>query len=233
MGERGAVRRCGGWLGLCLAMAACGVGDGPPAGARPPAGPTTATVNVATAQATEVLRGEGKVYVRVKESQWDFWVMAPDQPVIVGDYLLLGRGPQRRLHRSGSLNRDFRDIIELEAISVVDQATAEDMIHLRPAPGGLTVAAVFAGRVGLAGQPVKVRGRVVKANHGIFGTNWYHLQDGTGSADAKDHDLTVTSEQRVEVGQVVVAEGPLTVDKDLGFGYFYPAILESAQIAAE
>ena len=216
-----------------LALMACGQGLGPPGGAPAAPGPTTTAVNVATAQAVEVLRGEGKVYVRVKESQWDFWVMAPDQPLVAGDYLLLGRGPQRRLHRSGSLDRDFRDIIELETISVVDQATAEDMIQLRPAPGGLSVAAVFAGRLGLVGKPVKVRGRVVKANHGIFGTNWYHLQDGSGSAEAKDHDLTVTSEVRVEVGQVVVAEGPLTIDKDLGFGYFFPAIVEGAALQAE
>lgn len=216
-----------------LALAGCGLSGGPPGGQPAPAGPTTAAVNVATAQATEVLRGEGKVYVRVKEGQWDFWVMAPDQPVAAGDYLLLGRGPQRRLHRSGSLNKDFRDIIELEAISVIDQATAEDLIQLRPAPGGLSVAAVFAGRAGLVGQAVKVRGRVVKANHGIFGTNWYHLQDGSGTAEAKDNDLTVTSDARVEVGQVVVAEGPLTIDKDLGFGYFFPAILEGAQLRPE
>lgn len=217
-------------LSLAAALAACGA---PGAPSVPAAAPSDAPANVSVARATEVLRGEGKVYVRVLEGQWDFWVMAPDQPIAAGDHLLLGKGPQLAIHRSGSLNRDFTDIIELQRIDVVDEDTARRYVNVQPASGGQTVAQLFAERQQRGGQPVTVRARVVKANHGIFGTNWYHLRDGTGTEQAKDNDLTITSQVRAEVGQLVVASGTLTLDKDLGFGYFYPIIIEEAAITVE
>lgn len=220
-------------LTIALAVAACGAPSGPPGGAPSSAAPTDAPANVAMAKATEVLRGEGKVYVHVVEGQWDFWVMAPDQAVAAGDFLLLGKGPQRAIHRSGSLNRDFTDIIELQSIEVVDEGTARRYVNVQPAPGGQTIAQLFAERQQRGGQPVTVRGRVVKANHGIFGTNWYHLRDGTGTEASKDNDLTITSATHVEVGALVVASGALTLDKDLGFGYFYPIIIEEATVKVD
>jgi hypothetical protein len=53
---------------------------------------------------------------------------------------------------------------------------------------GRTVAELFAQRVQLSDRPVAVRGRVVKFNAGILGKNWVHLQDGSGSPKAEDHD---------------------------------------------
>jgi hypothetical protein len=220
-------------LTLALALSACGAPSGPPGGSTPSAAPSDAPANVAMAKATEVLRGEGKVYVHVVEGQWDFWVMAPDQAVAAGDFLLLGKGPQLPIHRSGSLNRDFTDIIDLQRIDVVDEDTARRYVNVQPAAGGQTIAQLFAERQQRAGQPVTVRGRVVKANHGIFGTNWYHLRDGTGAEAAKDNDLTITSAAHVEVGALVVASGALTLDKDLGFGYFYPIIIEEAALKVD
>lgn len=76
---------------------------------------------------------------------------------------------------------------------------------------------------------MQVRGRVVKANHGTLGTNWYHLVDGS----MQEGDLTVTSDSVVEVGQVVTADAPLTIDRDLGFGYFYEVILEGASLTVD
>ncbi len=98
------------------------------------------------------------------------------------------------------------------------------------AEGSLPIEQVFAERAELAGREILVTGRLVKTSMGIFGTNWYHLQDGTGSEEAETHDLTVTSDVEVKVGDVVTFRGPLTIDKDLGFGYFYPAIIEGAEL---
>ncbi|GEM_PF-1173418 len=95
--------------------------------------------------------------------------------------------------------------------------------------GSLPIGEVHARVAELEGQQVRVTGKVVKASSGIFGTNWYHLQDGTGDAEAETHDLTVTSDAEVAAGDLVTFEGPLTKDKDLGFGYFYAAIIEGAR----
>ncbi len=65
-----------------------------------------------------------------------------------------------------------------------------DLTGITKADGGKTVAEVFAEKDALAGQPVTVRGKAVKVNAGIMGTNWVHVRDGSG-ADGTN-DLTVT-----------------------------------------
>jgi hypothetical protein len=96
-----------------------------------------------------------------------------------------------------------------------------------------TVVQVFAERVQLKDKTVTVRGKVVKANTGIMGRNWYHIRDGSGSRDKKDDDLTVTTADPAAVGDVVVVKGVVHVDKDFGAGYQYPVVLEDAKVTRE
>jgi len=97
--------------------------------------------------------------------------------------------------------------------------------------GGYKVEEIYAKGGELAGKAVKVRGRVVKFTPGIMGTNWMHIQDGSGQGDTVD--LTVTTSAVVAVGDMVVAEGVLAVDKDFGAGYRYAAIIEKASVTKE
>ena len=96
------------------------------------------------------------------------------------------------------------------------------------ARGGYTIAELFAQRRELAGAEVLIRGKVVKFNSGIMDKNWIHLQDGTGDVTTKTHDLTVTSDQAVSVGETVLVRGKLMVDRDIGAGYKYPVMIEHA-----
>ena len=91
-------------------------------------------------------------------------------------------------------------------------------------------AEVFARRSSLAGTRVTVRGRVVKVNSGINDRNYLHLQDGSGSADAHDNDLTVTTTDRANPGDIVTATGVLATNKDSGVGFTYEAIVEDATV---
>ncbi len=99
------------------------------------------------------------------------------------------------------------------------------------AAGGQTVAEVFVNAASLKDKPVKVRGRVVKYSPNIMGVNWLHIQDGTGAEGT--HDLTVTTAGTAKVGDVVLVEGPLSVDKDFGAGYRYAVIVENAKVTVE
>lgn len=92
-----------------------------------------------------------------------------------------------------------------------------------------TIAEVHAQRAALKDKGVAVRGKVVKFNEGIMGRNWIHLRDGTGSA-GKDNDLTVTTNDKANVGDVVVVKGKVQVDKDFGTGHPYPVIVEDAKV---
>ena len=83
----------------------------------------------------------------------------------------------------------------------------------------------------LKGKRVMLRGKVVKYNEAIMGKNWLHLRDGTGK-DPTD-DLTVTTQAKAKVGDTVLVEGTVTLDKDLGAGYKYDVIIEDAKVKIE
>lgn len=91
-----------------------------------------------------------------------------------------------------------------------------------------TVAQLLTHKATLKQSAIRVRGTVVKFNAGIMGRNWIHLRDS--STGGPDNDITVTTASRAEIGDVVLAEGVLAINKDFGAGYAYPAIVEDAII---
>ncbi|MBK8167526.1 MAG: DNA-binding protein [bacterium] len=102
---------------------------------------------------------------------------------------------------------------------------------IQKAAGGYQVGEIHARSAELGGKAVKVRARVVKFTPNIMGTNWVHIQDGSG--EGATVDLTVTTAEIVAVGDVIVVEGVLAVDKDFGAGYVYAAIIEKATVTKE
>jgi hypothetical protein len=104
-------------------------------------------------------------------------------------------------------------------VGKIDKATGADA-H--------TIAEVWSQKGKLKEKAVTIRGKVVKSNAGIMGKNWIHVRDGSGSADKSDNDITVTSDQAANVGEVLVITGVVRVDKDFGAGYSYPVIIEEA-----
>ncbi len=99
------------------------------------------------------------------------------------------------------------------------------------ADGGQTIEELYAQRAELAGKVVKIRGRIVKFSPEIMGTNWIHVQDGSGAAGT--NDLTVTTSEKANVGDLVLVEGPLSVDETLGHGMKYPVLVQSAKLVIE
>jgi hypothetical protein len=106
-------------------------------------------------------------------------------------------------------------------------------IKVAKAPGasGRTVAEIYAQRGALKTKEVSVRGKVVKFTPNVMDKNWIHLRDGSGSHDKKDDDITVTTTGTAAVGEVVVATGKVTVDRDFGAGYSYPVLIENAKLS--
>lgn len=92
------------------------------------------------------------------------------------------------------------------------------------------VAAVFADVKKLKGQEVTVKGKVVKFTAGVMGKNWIHLQDGSGTAEKKNHDLTITTQMDTAVGQEITVTGVLLTEQDIGSGYYFDALLDDATI---
>ncbi|MDR0499160.1 MAG: hypothetical protein LBH03_05445 [Holophagales bacterium] len=96
-------------------------------------------------------------------------------------------------------------------------------LKLDRAPGadGRTVAEIVSNGLSLKDKTVTVRGQVVKVTSGlkvpnIVGGTWIHIQDGTGDQAKGTNDLTVATDEVVNVGDILVLQGKVTID-DSGF----------------
>jgi hypothetical protein len=103
-------------------------------------------------------------------------------------------------------------------------------VTVKPLEGGVTVSQIVREAGSLAGKRVRLAAKVVKSTPNVLGRTWLHVQDGSGEASRGDHNLVVTTEEVVPVGSVIVLEGTVVRDKDLGSGYRYDVLLEDATI---
>lgn len=108
-----------------------------------------------------------------------------------------------------------------------------DLTGIKRAEGGKTIQEIYADKNKLVGQPVSVRGKVVKYNAMIMGKNWLHIRDGSGSAEKMDNDLTVTTATPSALGATVLVTGNVSTNRDFGAGYKYGVIIEDAKVTAE
>ena len=125
----------------------------------------------------------------------------------------------------------FREMMAAQHAAAAQGPIDAASVKVPKAEGGKTVAEIYAQRAALADKDTVVRGKVVKFLPGIMGRNWLHLRDGSGTADKKDNDLTVTTSETAAVGDVVVVKGKVKVDQDFGAGYAYPVLVEDAKIS--
>lgn len=133
---------------------------------------------------------------------------------------VLGGGGQKETQEEGAETGVTRVVLKRDVTGEVERA-----------PGGNTISEVYRDRDDMSGRTVTVRGIVVSFKSGIMGTNWLHLQDGTGKLGS--HDLAVTTNDTVDAGDLVTVSGVLAVDRDFGSGYKFPVILQGAHITRE
>lgn len=93
-----------------------------------------------------------------------------------------------------------------------------------------TIEECFNKRNELNNQKVQVRGKVVHISKMIMGTNWVHLQDGTGNHIENNFNLVFRTQEVPELNSIITMEGILHADQDFGFGYRYKAIVKNAVI---
>ncbi|MCJ7681885.1 MAG: hypothetical protein MUP70_14235 [Candidatus Aminicenantes bacterium] len=196
----------------------------------------------------------GYTYVEFEEKGNNLWAAAPVFPISKGDVIEFVNPLLMKNFQSRKLGRTFSEIYFVNKINILSSADPKTRIVSLPeshvpvsgnpktdfvvdagsvekAEGGHTVEECFSRKDELNGETVVVRGRVVKFIRKILGRNWLHLKDGTGVSPSDD--LTVTTKQVVEVGDLVLIKGKMSVDKDFGYGYFYPVIIEEAELIIE
>ena len=204
----------------------------------------------------ETMNAGGYTYARVVKGDASTWVAVPQMKLKTGDSVNFQGGMVMNKFDSKTLHRTFDKIIfsggpasgaaaspgAAPAASAPTAAASnahggtpkgkkDAAIRIEKAPGGLSVAEVYAQRAELSGKSVTVRGRVTKVNHAIMNRNWIHLQDGTGDSKKGDFDLLVTTDQDAKVGETVTAKGTAAKDQDFGMGYKYSVLLEKTEFS--
>ncbi|WP_345977640.1 hypothetical protein [Sulfurimonas sp. HSL3-7] len=184
-----------------------------------------------SAKVVETLNSGGYTYVKVQEGGASYWIAMTQRPVETGSTIQFDEQGWMQNFHSKTLNRTFDRILFASDPMPKEQGRPslqpDIMESAYKQPGTITVAELFANRERYAGEKVRVRGRVTKTSAQIMKRNWLHLQDGSRFQNADD--LVFTSEGILpKEGEIIVAEGIVAEDKDFGYGYFYPVIVENA-----
>lgn len=199
-----------------------------------------------TAVVQEVIQASSYTYLKVKEAESDYWIAITKRQIEPGTTISFADALEMNNFESKDLQRTFETIYFVSRIVAGGSSESQQsmsMTHrmkpelekkevsVEPAEGGVSIGELFANRDSYADKTVLVKGQVTKVNRAIMDRNWVHLQDGTGDSD--NFDLTVTTTDDVEVGDVATFEGKITLKKDFGVGYFYELIMEEARLQTQ
>lgn len=186
----------------------------------------------------EVIQTSNYTYLEVKEDDENFWIAVSSREAKPGEIIYYTDALEMRDFNSKELNRTFPVIYFVQDPSDSPEITKGPSpagkqpsarvsgIEIEHIDGGISLAELFDNKDKFKDKTVKIRGLVVKVNTHIMDKNWVHLQDGTGNEN--NFDLTITTMDVVEVGDVVTFEGTIALEKDFGAGYAYDIIMEKA-----
>jgi hypothetical protein len=201
-----------------------------------PSGDGAVTVKVKTVEQVP-----NYTYLLVKGKGPAYWIAVSSTEIEVGESITYEGGMIMENFHSKELDRTFEKVIFLDGLEENQASNTDKMLgtsqgsdvksdrletNIDREAGSVSIAELFADPSAYEGKTIKVKGEVAKFNSNIMERNWVHLQDGT-EFEGK-YDLTVTSQERFEVGQVVTLEGILALNRDFGYGYKYDVLLEKA-----
>jgi len=212
---------------------------------EPPAkGATRVDAMMISGKVTESRDVSGYTYVEVDTGKQKVWAAGPVTKLKVGDKVSFSSGMPVENYHSKTLERDFTLIYfvggfygenDKQMGSDADMASPHGGMKQKPVAkviegidkvkGGYTIAEIYKKKKTLESKKVRVRGKVTKFSPEIMGKNWLHIMDSSGL-----EDLTLTSTGVAKVGDIVVVEGKVAVEKDYGYGYVYPIVLEETKI---
>ncbi len=194
----------------------------------------------------ESMNASRYTYVNVEEEGSAHWIAIPQTDVEVGDIYYYKGGVRMHNFESKEHNRIFETLYLVGGISksptgevptgYIDMhggASASFTQNIAPLEDGISLEELFTSKEDFDGKIVSIKGQCTKVNRQIMGKNWIHLQDGTKSDSGELYDLTITTQEEVQMGQVLAFRGKITLNKDLGSGYRFDVLMEEATIISE
>ena len=169
----------------------------------------------------------GYTFVKVSENEKEYWIALQNTKIEVGQTYYFEGGLKKSNFKSNELNRTFDEILFVDSIR--SHANKNSDIELIQQPeNGIAIKDLFANVNDFSEKEVIVKGKVVKVNRRIMDRNWVHLRDGTNFEGKAN--LVFTTQDTVNVGDIVTFKGVLTLNKDFGHGYVYPVIIEKSKL---
>lgn len=201
---------------------------------------------------SEIITASGYTYVAIDVDGKKIWAAGPVSSFKKGDKIGFSMEMPIANFQSRSLERTFERIYFVDGFitesgtpseksskmslshgnnSMPDAQTevsGKVVVEITKVEGGKNIAEIYKDKKSLSGKSVKVKGEVIKYTPNILGFNWIHIRD-----NSTDSDLTITTSDTVAVGDVIVVKGLISLEKDFGYGYVYPVILEKAKVVIE
>lgn len=189
----------------------------------------------------EVIHGSQYSYIRATEGGEEKWFAILKADIKIGEtYRYVEDAMRMDNFTSKELERTFDTIYFLSTLygksgqahahnGAPTNVSSED-ISVEVTEGQLMLNELFANKEKYNGQKVLVKGKVVKVNNHIMNKNWIHIQDGSKMEGGSNYDITITTDEKIELNTVVALEGVVAIDKDFGAGYKYELIIEQATV---
>ncbi|WP_428738647.1 hypothetical protein [Sulfurimonas sp.] len=185
-----------------------------------------------SAKVLESMNAGGYTYMKVDDGNNNYWIAMTQRDVKTGDTISFTEQGWMKNFHSKTLDRTFENILFAGDISAPH---AQQQVKYEPdiltskyqTKNTLTIAEIFQNREKYVEKSITIRGKVSKVSTGIMGKNWVHIQDGSRFKNMDDLVFTTTG-NTPEIGDNISATGILKKDKDFGYGYFYPVIIEDS-----
>jgi hypothetical protein len=203
--------------------------------------------NTISGKVTDVIDSAGYTYAEVDTGKTKVWAATTTTAVKVGDTISFSSSMPMKNYHSTSLQRDFPLVYFANGFSagaavmagvsttkvsphaqITQHQTNKPIKEFSKAKDGNTIAELYADKDKLNGKTIHVRGQVTKVTNNVMGRNWLHISDSS-----TQDDLTLTTSNTAAMDDIVVIEGKLSLDKDFGYGYVYPLIVEDAAVVKE
>ncbi len=177
-------------------------------------------------------------YVEVSENNEDYWVAIPKGNIEIGQTYFYKGGMKMVNFKSTELNKTFDEVWFLQDLykdnssknnSGHSQNKTNDLLKIIQQPeNGTSLEKLLSDPESFKNKEIIIKGQVVKINKNILERNWIHLKDGTTFNDKTQ--ITITSKDSASIGDIVTIKGKLILDKDFGYGYVYPVLIENGEL---
>ena len=177
-------------------------------------------------------------YVEVSENNEDYWVAIPKGNIEIGQAYFYKAGMKMVNFKSTELNKTFDVVWFLQDLykdnpsknnSRNSQNKTKDILKIIQQPeNGTSIEKLLSDPESFENEEIISRGQVVKINNNILERNWVHIKDGTTFKDKTQ--ITITTKDSVGLGDIVTFKGKLILNKDFGYGYVYPVLIENGEL---